>query len=69
MQLQDYLWEIENIVKFVLGVINVENLLRNNSIDLYFNINCDKVMMLGVLIYVIDKLIWSFVNGFIIGIY
>ena len=68
-QLQDYSREIENIVKSVPGAINVENPLRNNSTDLYFNINRDKAMMLGVPIHVIDKSIRSFVNGSTIGTY
>lgn len=68
-QLQTYSREIENIVKSVPGAINVENPLRNNSTDLYFNINRDKAMMLGVPIHVIDKSIRSFVNGTTIGTY
>lgn len=68
-QLQDYSREIENIVKTIPGAINVENPLRNNSTDLYFKINRDKAMMLGVPIHVIDKSIRSFVNGATIGTY
>lgn len=68
-QLQTYAREIENIVKTVPGAINVDNPLRNNSTDLYFKINRDKAMMLGVPIHVIDKSIRSFVNGATIGKY
>lgn len=68
-QLQDYAREIENIVKTVPGAINIENPLRNNSTDLFFKINRDKAMMLGVPIHVIDKSIRSFVNGATIGKY
>lgn len=68
-QLQAYAREIENIVKTVPGAINIENPLRNNSTDLFFKINRDKAMMLGVPIHVIDKSIRSFVNGATIGKY
>lgn len=68
-QLQGYAREIENIVKTVPGAINIENPLRNNSTDLFFKINRDKAMMLGVPIHVIDKSIRSFVNGATIGKY
>lgn len=65
--LQTYAKQVEHIVKTVPGVINVDNPLRNNSTDLYFKINRDKAMMLGVPIHVIDKSIRSFVNGATIG--
>lgn len=68
-QLQDYAREIENIVKTVPGAINIENPLRNNSTDLFFKINRDKAMMLGVPLHVIDKSIRSFVNGATVGKY
>lgn len=69
LELQSYAREIENLVKAVPGAINVDNPLRNNSTDLYFKINRDKAMMLGVPIHVIDKSIRSFVNGATIGRY
>lgn len=66
-QLQSYAREIEKIVKTTEGTLNVNNPLKSNSTDLYFNINRDKAMMLGVPIFTIDKTIRSFVNGSTIG--
>ncbi|GJM31037.1 MAG: multidrug transporter AcrB [Saprospiraceae bacterium] len=66
-QLQQYARQVENIVATTTGAINVENPLRTNSTDLYFKINRDKAMMLGIPIHTLDQTIRSFVNGAPIG--
>ena len=62
-KLQSYARTVENITLQTPGAYNVSNPLANNSTDLYFDINRDKAMMLGVPIHVIDKTIRTFVNG------
>ncbi|MEM9917662.1 MAG: efflux RND transporter permease subunit [Bacteroidota bacterium] len=66
-KLQTYSRQAEQIARRHPGIINVDNPLANNKTDLYFNINRDKAMMLGVPLHVIDKTIRSFVNGSTIG--
>ncbi|MCB0556598.1 MAG: efflux RND transporter permease subunit, partial [Phaeodactylibacter sp.] len=66
-KLQAYANEVEEVVREEQGVINVENLLRTNSTDIFFKTNRDKAMMLGVPVHVVDKTIRSFVNGTDIG--
>ncbi|MCB9265076.1 MAG: efflux RND transporter permease subunit [Lewinellaceae bacterium] len=66
-KLQAYAREVENIVRSVDGTVNVDNPIRNNSTDIYFRVNRDKAMMLGVPTHVVDKTIRSFVNGTVIG--
>ena len=66
-KLQSYAREVENIVRSTEGTVNVDNPIRNNSTDIYFQVNRDKAMMLGVPTHVVDKSIRSFVNGSAIG--
>ncbi len=68
-QLQEIARRVENIVRTTEGALNVENPIRNNSTDLFFNINRDKAMMLGVPIHRIDNTIRGFVNGTILDQY
>jgi multidrug efflux pump subunit AcrB len=68
-KLQDYALVVEKIVQSTEGAINVDNPLRNNSTDLYFDINRDKSMMLGVPVFAVDKTIRSYVNGTNVGKY
>lgn len=68
-KLQDYALAVEKIVQSTEGAINVDNPLRNNSTDLYFDINRDKAMMLGVPVFAVDKTIRSYVNGSNVGKY
>lgn len=68
-KLQDYARKVENIVASTEGAINVDNAIRNNSTDIFFNINRDKAMLLGVPVFRIDKTIRSFVNGSTLGKY
>ena len=68
-KLQDYALVVEKIVQSTEGAINVDNPLRNNSTDLYFDINRDKAMMLGVPVFAVDKTIRSYVNGTNVGKY
>lgn len=65
--LENYARQVENIVQTTDGAINVDNPIRNRSTDLFFRINCDKAMMLGVPIHQIDMTIRSYVNGNKIG--
>lgn len=62
-KLENYAQKVENIVRNTPGTYNVNNPTSTKSTDLYFNINRDKAMMLGVPIHVIDKTIRSFVAG------
>ncbi len=62
-QLREYARQVENIVATTEGAVNVDNPLRTNSTDLYFRINREKAMMLGVPIHTLDRTIRSFVNG------
>lgn len=66
-QLQTYAREVEAIVEKTEGAINVDNPLRTNSTDLFFKINRDKAMLLGVPIHAIDQTIRSFVSGAKVG--
>ncbi len=68
-KLQDYARQVENAVLNAPGAINVNNPLRTNSTDLYFKINRDKAMMLGVPIFQIDQTIRTYVNGTTVGKY
>lgn len=68
-KLQAYARQVEKIVQQTEGAINVDNPIRNNSTDLYFRVNRDKSMMLGVPVHVVDKSIRTFVNGNNVGIY
>ncbi|MEM8907623.1 MAG: efflux RND transporter permease subunit [Bacteroidota bacterium] len=53
----------ERIAESEPAAFNVDNPLSTEGTDLYFNINKDKAMMLGVPTHVVDKTIRSFVNG------
>ncbi|RMG82305.1 MAG: efflux RND transporter permease subunit [Bacteroidetes bacterium] len=62
-RLEAYAREVEHIVLKIPGTLNVHNPTSTQSTDLYFHINRDKAMMLGVPVHVIDKTIRSFVAG------
>ncbi|MEM9821581.1 MAG: efflux RND transporter permease subunit, partial [Bacteroidota bacterium] len=62
-KLKDYAEQIERIAEVDPTTFNIDNPLSTESTDLYFNINKDKAMMLGVPTHVVDKTIRSFVNG------
>lgn len=66
-QLESYARQVENIVRSTPGAINVDNPVRSKAVDLQFNINRDKAMLLGVPVFAIDKTIRSFVNGSTVG--
>lgn len=66
-KLQTYSRKIEAISTQHPGAINIDNSLRSNSTDIFFNINRDKAMLFGVPIHQVDKTIRSFVNGATIG--
>ncbi|GAB5553369.1 MAG: efflux RND transporter permease subunit [Saprospiraceae bacterium] len=66
-QLQEYARQVENAVLAAPSAINVNNPLRTNSTDLYFKINRDKAMLLGVPIYQIDQTIRTYVSGNVVG--
>jgi len=68
-KLRKYALQVENIVRQTEGAINVENPLRTNSTDLYFRINRDKAMMLGVPVFAVDNTVRTFVNGASVGTY
>lgn len=65
--LEQYAKEVEAICLEATGAINVNNPTSTRSTDLFFNINRDKAMMLGVPIYQIDQTIRAFVNGQEVG--
>ena len=62
-KLQAYARKVEQIARKHPGTINIDNPLATNSTDLFFKINRDKAMMLGVPVHIVDKTIRSFVNG------
>ncbi|MCB0643326.1 MAG: efflux RND transporter permease subunit, partial [Phaeodactylibacter sp.] len=66
-KLQIYAREAQRIAEQYDGAINVQNALSTNSTDIYFQINRDKAMMLGVPIYQIDKTIRTYVSGAVVG--
>ncbi len=66
-KLEDYARDVENILRTTPGALNVNNPTSTKSTDLFFKINRDKAMMLGVPIHSIDKTIRSFVNGSTVG--
>jgi multidrug efflux pump subunit AcrB len=66
-KLQSYARQVEQAVQAAEGTINIDNPLRTNSTDIFFDVNRDKAMMLGVPIHVIDQSIRTFVNGSEIG--
>ena len=47
-KLEKYAKQVELIAQNNPGAINVDNPLSTNSTDLFFNINRDKAMMMGV---------------------
>ena len=61
--LEAYAKQVEGIMQKNPSAINVENPLATKSTDLYFNVNRDKAMMLGVPTFAVDKTIRTFVNG------
>ncbi|MEO1625758.1 MAG: efflux RND transporter permease subunit [Bacteroidota bacterium] len=65
--LQTYSRQAEQLAQRHPGIINIDNPLANDKTDLYFDVNRDKAMMLGVPLHVVDKTIRSFVNGSTIG--
>ena len=66
-KLQAYAHKVEQIVEQAEGTVNVDNPLRTNSTDIFFRVNRDKAMLLGVPVHVVDKTIRSFVNGNAVG--
>lgn len=62
-QLETYARKVENNLRKTPGALNINNPTSTRSTDLFFKINRDKAMMLGVPIHAIDKTIRSFVNG------
>ncbi len=68
-RLQQYAREVELVVSQTKGAISVDNPIRTNSTDLYFRINRDKAMMLGVPLFRVDQAIRTHVNGAVLGKY
>ena len=66
-KLQAYAHKVEQIVEQAEGTVNIDNPLRTNSTDIFFRVNRDKAMLLGVPVHVVDKTIRSFVNGNTVG--
>ncbi len=55
--------EVERTLKNTPGAINVENRVKKNRTDIYYHINRDKALLLGVPVHEIDKTIRTAVNG------
>jgi len=62
-RLQRMAGEVERILKSTPGAINVVNRVKRNRTDIYFNINKDKALMLGVPVHEIEKTIRTALNG------
>jgi multidrug efflux pump subunit AcrB len=66
-KLQIYAQQVASIAENHLGIINLMNPVASNKTDLYFDINKDKALLLGVPVHQIDRTVRSFVNGQSIG--
>jgi multidrug efflux pump subunit AcrB len=55
--------DLERYVRSTSGVINIDNILKRTSTDLYFNINRDKASMLGAPVFEIDRTIRTCITG------
>lgn len=66
-KLQQYANEVAQKAATIPGIINLSNPIEKNKTDLFFNINRDKAMLLGVPLHRIDETIRNFVNGKPIG--
>ncbi len=62
-RLQRLAGKVEAMLKTTPGAINVENRVKQNRTDIWFHINRDKALSLGVPVYEIDKTIRTAVNG------
>jgi len=62
-QLEDYAVQLESLLEEHPAAYNVNNPLKYKSTDLFFNINKEKALMLGVPIFSIDKSIRSYLSG------
>jgi multidrug efflux pump subunit AcrB len=66
-KLQKYANEVTRKAEGIPGIINIRNPLSKNKIELFFNINREKAMSLGVPIHTIDQTIRSMVIGSSVG--
>ncbi len=55
--------DLEQFVRETDGVVNIDNILKKKSTDIYFNINRDKAGMLGVPVFEIDRTIRTCITG------
>jgi len=62
-RLEEYANELEEIMEEHPAAYNIINPLKYKSTDLFFNINKEKALMLGVPIFTIDKSIRSYLSG------
>ncbi|NOY36839.1 MAG: efflux RND transporter permease subunit [Chlorobi bacterium] len=59
--------DVEKMISTAPGAINVENRVKHNRTDLWFNINRDKAMALGIPVAEIDKTIRTAVAGMVVS--
>jgi len=62
-RLEEYAKQLEEIMEDHPAAYNITNPLKYKSTDLFFNINKEKALMLGVPIFTIDKSIRSYLSG------
>lgn len=68
-KLKEYAAQVTKKMEKTLGLINIRNPLKIDKTDLFFDINKEKALLLGVPIHIIDQTIRSFVQGRNIGVF
>ena len=66
-KLKEYAQQVTKKMEKIPGLINIRNPLKIDKTDLFFDINKEKALLLGVPIHTIDQTIRSFVQGRNIG--
>ncbi len=68
-KLKEYAAQVTKKMEKTPGLINIRNPLKIDKTDLFFNINKEKALLLGIPIHIIDQTIRSFVQGRNIGVF
>ena len=68
-KLKEYAAEVTQKMTKTSGFINILNPLKRDKTDLFFKINKEKALILGIPIHTIDQTIRSFVQGRTVGKY
>ena len=68
-KLKTYAQQVTKKMEKIPGLINIRNPLKIDKTDLFFDINKEKALLLGIPIHTIDQTIRSFVQGQNIGVF